>query len=420
MARITVIGTGYVGLITATCFADLGNTVTAVDIDESKVTRLKNREATIHEAGLDELLQRLTTIDFTTDTNTAVTGADFVFLCVPTPSADDGSVDLGYLQAASAQIRESLSPGTVVVNKSTVPVGSTRVVENILMRDDVHVVSNPEFLREGTAISDFMHPDRVVIGSDNREAAERVAGLYAPLNTETVITNPASAETIKYGANAFLATKISFANALANLCEEIGANVNDVLRGMGLDHRIGMAAMRPGPGWGGSCFPKDTLALLSIAEDVGYDFDLLIGAIAVNEYQSERIIEKTKRAVGGTLLGRRVAIWGLTFKAGTDDLRDSPSMKIAEILRERGAEIKAYDPTMPTNVPGIGVVEDPYLALDRAEALLVLTEWEDFANADLHKVKNLMRKPNIIDGRNIINAENARKEGFNYIGVGGV
>jgi UDPglucose 6-dehydrogenase len=423
MARIAVIGTGYVGLITAACFADLGNEVAAIDIDEKKIARLQNGEAIIHENGLEELLQKTTSnnkLQFSTNASDTIAGRDFVFLCVPTPSAEDGSVDLSFLQRASSGIADALSPGTVVVNKSTVPVGSTRVVENILQRGDVTVVSNPEFLREGTAITDFMHPDRVVIGGDNREACEKVATLYQGLNTEILITDPASAETIKYGANAFLATKISFANALANLCEEIGANVNDVIRGIGLDKRIGSSAMHPGPGWGGSCFPKDTSALLSMARDVGYDFVLLQGVIAVNDYQRERVIEKTKRVVGGTLLGRKIAVWGLTFKSGTDDLRESPAIAITKQLCERGAEVYAFDPTMPTSVDGITIVSDMYECTDRAEALLVLTEWNEFAEADLNKVKQLMRSPRIVDARNIVDAKQARNQGFTYVGIGGV
>jgi UDPglucose 6-dehydrogenase len=289
VSNLTVIGTGYVGLTTGACFAHLGHQVVCVDIDEQKVEQLSSGHVPIHEDGLELLVNEgLETgrLRFAVGAASSVSGADCVFLCVPTPQADDGSADLSYIEAAAMEISAHLDRGTVVVNKSTVPVGSTNLVEDALKRDDIPVVSNPEFLREGTAVSDFLHPDRVVVGSDDHDAAQRVAGLYLGVQAPILITDPASAETAKYASNAFLATKLSFVNAVAAVCEAVDANVADVLLAMGYDHRIGQTFLQPGPGWGGSCFPKDTKALIKIAEDRGYDFSLLRGVIEVNEDQT--------------------------------------------------------------------------------------------------------------------------------------
>jgi UDPglucose 6-dehydrogenase len=313
----------------------------------------------------------------------------------------------------------------VVVNKSTVPVGSARVVEEVLGRDDVVVVSNPEFMREGSAVHDFMHPDRIVIGSDDQAAAARVAGLFTALRAPVIVTDPASAETIKYASNAYLAAKVSFANAVANVCEAVGADVRDVLLGMGYDKRIGFEFLKPGPGFGGSCFPKDTKAMVRIAEDHGYDFDLLRGVIAVNEEQYERMAMKVERAVGGSMSGVVVAAWGLTFKARTDDLRDSPAIEVLQRLRERGAErVRAFDPgvrakgaTSP-QLEGIEVVDDPYAACEEADVLVVLTEWDDFRWLDLAKVAGVMKAPRIVDTRNLLEPAAVRRRGFTYDGLG--
>jgi UDPglucose 6-dehydrogenase len=310
MSRIAVIGTGYVGLSSGACFAHLGHKVTCVDVVQKKIDDLNNGILPIVETGLLDLVTEGVAADllsFTTDVAMAVTDADVVFLCVPTPEGEDGSADLSYIQTAARTLSPLLPSGAVVVNKSTVPVGSTKVVERELMRPDIAVVSNPEFLREGSAIHDFLHPDRIVVGSDNQEAAVRVAALYGKVGAPVVVTDPASAETIKYAANAFLATKISYVNAIAAICEGVGADVNDVVLGLGYDKRIGHEFLRPGPGWGGSCFPKDTKAMVKIAQDAGYDFGLLKGVITVNDQQYGRIVDKIRVAAGGSLKGKNIA-----------------------------------------------------------------------------------------------------------------
>jgi UDPglucose 6-dehydrogenase len=328
---IAVIGTGYVGLTTGACFSRLGHTVVCVDIDESKIARLRKGEIPIHEPGLEELVRdsvqagRLT---FTTDVEGAVSGAEFAYLCVPTPQGSDGSADLTYLIAAAEQIGPHLPAEAVVVNKSTVPVGSTRTVEQALGRSDLFVVSNPEFLREGSAVHDFLNPDRVVIGSDDQSAAIRVASLYIGVPAPLMVTDPASAETIKYASNAFLAMKLSYVNAIAALCEAVGADADAVMLGMGYDSRIGNKFLRPGPGWGGSCFPKDTKALHFLSSQAGYSFDLLDSVLDINAAQFDRVTAKITAAAGGSLDGVRVGVWGLTFKANTDDRRDSPAVEI--------------------------------------------------------------------------------------------
>ena len=347
--------------------------------------------------------------------------AEFVFLCVQTPQGDDGAADLTYIRQAATEIGPELAPECVVINKSTVPVGSTRVVEQALGRDDVFVVSNPEFLREGSAVHDCLNPDRIVIGSDDQAAAMRVAALFESLKAPLVITDPASAETIKYASNAFLATKVSFVNALANVCEAVGADVREVVLGMGYDKRIGFEFLKPGPGWGGSCFPKDTLAMVHIAEDAGYDFGLLRGVITVNDEQYLRMVAKVERAVGGSLTGCAVAVWGLTFKARTDDLRDSPAIEVIRQMQERGAKVRAYDPAADPASPtlsGIEVVADPYAACEGASVLVVLTEWDEFRWLDFAKVAGLMRTPRIVDTRNLLEPAAVRRRGFAYDGLG--
>ncbi|MDP8988345.1 MAG: nucleotide sugar dehydrogenase, partial [Actinomycetota bacterium] len=326
---------------------------------------------------------------------------------------------------AVEEIARALPPECIVINKSTVPVGSTRVVERALRRDDVVVVSNPEFLREGSAVHDCLHPERIVIGSDDQAAAMRVAELFERLRAPLVITDPASAETIKYASNAFLATKVSFVNALANVCEAVGADVREVVLGMGYDRRIGFEFLRPGPGWGGSCFPKDTRAMVRIAEDAGYDFDLLRGVIAVNDAQHDRMADKVEGMAGGSLDGTVVAAWGLTFKARTDDLRDSPAIEVIHRLRRRGARVRAYDPAVDHHaagaaprLQGIEVAGDPYAACEAADVLVVLTEWDEFRWADFDKVAAVMRQPRIVDTRNLLEAPALRRQGFAYTGLG--
>jgi UDPglucose 6-dehydrogenase len=420
-SSVAIIGTGYVGLTTGACLAHLGHDVVCADIDESKIERLSRGEIPILEDGLDDLVRegiRAERLRFVVGSAAAVGDREFVFLCVPTPQGEDGSADLSYIQAAAKEISPSLRTEAIVINKSTVPVGSTRVVERALERSDVFVVSNPEFLREGTAVHDFLHPDRVVIGSDDQAAAIRVAALYLGLAAPLMVTDPASAETIKYASNAFLASKISFVNAIAAVCEAVGADVNDVVLGMGYDRRIGQEFLRPGPGWGGSCFPKDSHAIVRIAEDAGYDFRLMRGVIEVNDQQFERVADKVQAAAGGSLDGVRIAAWGITFKARTDDTRDSPAIEIIHRLQARGALVTAYDPAIHQDIAGIDVVGDPYAACAGAEVLAILTEWDEFKWLDLDKVASEMAGARIVDARNLMDRTRIRQHGFEYQGIG--
>ena len=429
MSRIAVIGSGYVGLTAGACFAHVGHYVLCADIDEDKVARLSRGDVPILEAGLPEMVREGLAghrLKFVVGAASAAATCEFVYLCVPTPQGPDGAADLSYLRAAARDIGPVLAPESVVVNKSTVPVGSTRVVEEVLGRDDVAVVSNPEFLREGSAVHDFLHPDRIVIGSDSPEAATRVAELYRGIQAPVIVTDPSSAEMIKYASNAFLAAKVSYVNAVANVCEAVGADVRDVLLGMGYDKRIGFEFLRPGPGWGGSCFPKDVNALVRIASDAGYDFGLLKGVLQVNDEQFEIVSEKVTTLAGGSLEGVRVAVWGLTFKARTDDLRDSPALAVIARLREKGATIRAYDPAVhydgvratQAQLEGIDVCADAYAACEGAAVLVVLTEWDEFRRLDFAKVSGLLDAPRVVDARNLLDPAAMRRAGFTYTGVG--
>ncbi|MGH9213173.1 MAG: UDP-glucose dehydrogenase family protein [Acidimicrobiales bacterium] len=421
MAQIAVIGAGYVGLTTAACFAHLGHDVTCADIDEPRIAQLSRGEVPIVEAGLENLVREGLEggrLRFVLGAHLAANTAEFAYLCVPTPQADDGSADLSYIETAARQIGPVLPGEAVVVNKSTVPVGSTRAVERVLGREDVTVVSNPEFLREGSAVHDFLHPDRIVIGSEHQSAAARVAALYIGVTAPIIVTDPASAETIKYAANAFLATKISFVNAIAAVCEAVGADVKDVVFGMGYDKRIGHEFLRPGPGFGGSCFPKDTKALVHIAESSGYPFELLRGVIAVNDEQFHRVVTKVREMAGGSLDEVRVAAWGLTFKARTDDTRDSPALRVIELLRAQGAQVAAYDPAVKAPVDGVEPASDPYSVCEDASVLAVLTEWDEFRWVDFDKVANLMATPRVVDARNLLDRPALERRGFTYVGIG--
>jgi len=419
-STIAVIGTGYVGLTTGACFAHLGHRVICADIVADKIERLRRGDIPIHEARLEQIVREHLddgNLSFVLGSEDAVTEADFVYLCVPTPQSADGSADLSHLKAAASEISANLRPGAIVVNKSTVPVGSTLLVEQALGRSDVAVVSNPEFLREGTAVDDFLHPDRVVIGADDQAAASRVASLYAGVRAPIMVTDPASAEICKYASNAFLATKLSFTNAVAALCEAVGADVNDVLLGMGYDHRIGHEFLRPGPGWGGSCFPKDSQAIISIAEDAGYDFSLMRGVIAVNEQQFDRVVDKVESVVD--LAGITVAVLGIAFKANTDDTRQSPALEIMKRLVAKGARVKAYDPAVTSvDLDGIEVVADAYAACEGASAIVIATEWDEFKWLDLDKIAEVVSERNVIDARNLLDRGALRRRGFTYQGVG--
>lgn len=427
MSRVAVIGTGYVGLTTGACLAHLGHDVVCADIDEAKVALLQSGRIPIYEVGLEALVgEGLSAgrLRFMVGAAAAVDDREFVFLCVQTPQGADGSADLGFIEQASAEIGPELPTGAVVITKSTVPVGSARVVERALARPDVAVVSNPEFLREGQAVHDCLHPDRVVIGSDDQAAAAKVAGLYQGLNAPLMITDPATAETIKYACNAFLATKVSFVNAIANLCQAVGADVRDVVLGMGYDKRIGFEFLKPGPGWGGSCFPKDSRALVRIAEDAGYNFELMKGVIAVNDQQFQLLADRVAQLAGGSLTGVVVAVWGLTFKAGTDDLRSSPAISVVERLLAQGATVQAYDPTVSKALPdhfshlAVEVCDDPYGACAGAAVLAVLTEWDEFRWLDFDKVAGVMAAPVILDARNLLDPASVRRRGFTYQGLG--
>ena len=424
MSNIAVIGTGYVGLSSGACFAHLGHIVTCVDVVQEKIDNLNNTILPIFETGLADLVAegvaagRLT---FTTDVAGAVQDADIVFLCVPTPEGADGNADLSFIQTAARTLAPLLRSGAVVVNKSTVPVGSTKVVERELKRSDIAVVSNPEFLREGSAIQDFLHPDRIVVGSDNQEAAIRVGALYEKVGAPVVVTDPASAETIKYAANAFLATKISYVNAIAAICEGVGADINDVVLGLGYDKRIGHEFLRPGPGWGGSCFPKDTKAMVKIAQDAGYDFGLLKGVITVNDQQYDRIVGKIRAAAGGILTGKKIAAWGLTFKALTDDLRDSPAIDIVTRLLAAGASVSAFDPTVivtPKGLDAVNICASPLEACADADVIAVLTEWDDFRSVSPTDAARVVRTKQIVDARNLLDRSEWRQVGFDYQGIG--
>lgn len=421
MSRIAVIGTGYVGLTTGACFAHVGHEVICADIDADKVARLQRGEIPILEAGLDNLVREGIDggrLSFVLGAARAAADCEFAYLCVPTPQGVDGSADLSYIEAAAREIGPVLPSEAIVVNKSTVPVGSTRVVERALGRSDVAVVSNPEFLREGSAIHDFLHPDRIVIGAEDQAAAVRVSSLYLGITAPIIVTDPASAETIKYAANAFLATKISFINAVAAVCEAVGADIKDVALGMGYDSRIGHEFLRPGPGFGGSCFPKDSRAMMHIAEDAGYDFGLLRGVITVNAEQFERVTEKIVDLAGGSVDGKRIGAWGLTFKARTDDLRDSPSLEVLRRLVDRGALVRGCDPSMPGPIEGIEVVDDPYAAAEGAEVLAVLTEWDEFRWLDIDKVAGSMAARKVVDARNLLDRAAFVRRGFEYRGIG--
>jgi UDPglucose 6-dehydrogenase len=431
--RLGVVGTGYVGLTTGACFAHLGHSVVCGDIDQRKVDLLNQGHIPIVEAGLEQIVNDARSADrlsFVFGAEAAAADADIVFLCVPTPQGDDGSADLSYIEQAAHQIAPVLKPGAVVVNKSTVPVGSTIEVEQALQRPDVYVVSNPEFLREGTAVTDFLHPDRVVIGSADRGAAERVAELYAGIETQIHVTDPASAETIKYAANGFLAMKISFVNAVAAMCEAVGADVGAVVDGIGSDPRIGTQFLQPGPGWGGSCFPKDSRALVKIAEEHGYNFTMMRGVIDVNDEQLERMVHKIVRASHRSdhdLNGITVGALGLTFKAGTDDLRESPAMAIIGVLRAAGATVRAFDPTTVGELSphqsevlsGIELVDDPLDIADGADVMVLFTEWPEFAKLDLNGLAaRAGAGTTLVDTRNLLDPTLVRESGLNYDGVG--
>ncbi len=431
--HIAMIGTGYVGLVSGACFAEFGLDVTCVDRDADKIARLRAGEIPIYEPGLEDLVARNVEagrLRFTTDLGEAIDGAEAVFIAVGTPTRrGDGHADLTYVFDAAAEIAERLRHPTVVVTKSTVPVGTGRRLRAMLRARrpdlDIEVASNPEFLREGSAIDDFMRPDRVVCGVDSERAREVLARAYRPLNlieTPILFTDIETAELVKYATNAFLAMKVTFINELADLCEKVGADVQQVAKGMGLDRRIGRKFLHAGPGYGGSCFPKDTLALLRTAEEYDSPLRLVETTVQVNEARKRRMVKKIKDALGGSVEGRRIAVLGLTFKPNTDDMRESPSLVIVPALQAEGAEVRAYDPKgMPEArrlLPGVVFGEGPYQVLEGADALVLLTEWPEFRGLDLARARELMRGRVVVDLRNALDPVRATELGFAYTGVG--
>lgn len=421
MTRVAVIGAGYVGLTTAAWLAHLGHEVCCADVLAARVEGLSRGDVPFVEDGLEALVGDglvAGRLRFVLGAGAAVPGAELVLLCLPTPQRSDGDADMSFVLGVAAAIGPLLDAGSVVVNKSTAPVGSTRLVASALGRSDVEVVSNPEFLREGSALHDCAHPDRIVVGADDATAGARVAALFSAVDAPVMLTDPESAELVKYASNAFLATKLSFVNAMANLCESVGADIGDVVRGMGYDHRIGAEYFRPGPGWGGSCFPKDTSALVKMGEDAGYDFDLLRRVIEVNEEQRTRVVAKVTAMAGGSLAGAVVGAWGLTFKARTDDLRSSPAIAIIGRLAAEGAVVQAYDPTARGPLAGMVVCADPYAACQDASVLVVLTEWEEFCSVELAKAGEVMQRRCMVDARNLFEPSVVRAAGFRYDGIG--
>jgi UDPglucose 6-dehydrogenase len=431
MSQICVIGTGYVGLVTGVCFADLGNTVICLDIDLDRIEKLRKGIMPIFEPGLEEIVSRniqAKRLFFSTNYSEALNKADFAFIAVGTPSGVDGEADLQYVKNVTEKIAEITNHSIIIVNKSTVPVGTGDWVADIIRKTrvknqfDYSVVSNPEFLREGSAISDFMTPDRVVLGSENRSAAEKVAKLYQPLRCPVLITDLRTAEMIKYASNAFLATRISFINEIANICEELGADVREVANGMGLDKRIGRTFLDAGLGWGGSCFPKDVKALRHMAELNNTNPHLLKAVMEINQNQRRRVVFKIRQALGGNLQDKEIGVLGIAFKPNTDDIREAPALEIIHLLQNEGARVRAYDPQAMENaekqLKKVKLCQDPYQAVEGADALILVTEWNEFKQLDFQRIHKSMRHPILLDGRNQWDGNVLRKIGFKYFGIG--
>jgi len=429
MKRICVVGVGYVGLVTAACFADLGNYVVALDVNVKRIENLKKGIMPIYEPGLEELVERnvrANRLTFTNSYSEAMNGTEFAFIAVATPSGENGEADLQYVSSAARSIAETMTAPLIIINKSTVPVGTGDWTADIVKEHQPSpipfaVVSCPEFLREGTAISDFMQPHRTVLGSFDRAAAEKVAQLHLPLRAPIVITDLRTAEMIKYASNAFLATKISFINEIADICEALGADVKEVAAGMGYDKRIGPAFLDAGLGWGGSCFPKDVKALAFMAEEKGVEPRILNTVTHGNFERRRRVVKYVDKMVGG-LKGKTVGLLGLAFKPNTDDMREAPSIDIAHELSNSGAKVRAYDPVAVENartlLPSVELFDDPYAMAQDCHALMVITEWNEFKQLDLGRIRAAMKMPVLFDGRNIYNPEELRSLGFSYRGIG--
>lgn len=432
--KIAVVGTGYVGLVTGTCFAESGNSVTCVDIDTAKIERMREGHVPIYEPGLEELFRRNTKegrLNFTSDLVEAVKTAEIIFLALPTPPNEDGSADLSYILGVAKDLGPLLQDYTIVINKSTVPVGTAEKVHDAIAQNakaEYDVVSNPEFLREGRAIEDFMNPDRVVIGTQSEKAQKILKKLYEPFvqqSSSIYFMDERSSEMTKYAANAFLATKISFMNEMANLAELVGADIDDIRLGVGSDQRIGNKFLFPGIGYGGSCFPKDVSALGKTAHDSGYDFKILNAVTEVNNHQKQVLNRRITKYFGRNLTGKVFALWGLAFKPDTDDIREAPSLYLIEDLTKAGAKVVAYDPEAGDNMrqtfqdnPGVTIVDNQYDALKDADALVILTEWKVFREPDFGKIKEQLKTPLIFDGRNLYDLHEMKSEGFVYKSIG--
>jgi len=431
--NIAVVGTGYVGLVSGTCFAETGNQVTCVDIDENKVRRMQNGEVPIYEPGLDVLFERNKRqgrLIFTTDLASTIKDAEIIFLALPTPPDEDGSADLKYILGVADDLSKIITDYKVIVDKSTVPVGTAEKVHEILVKnlseDLFDVVSNPEFLREGVAVDDFLKPDRVVIGTSSDRARKVMKQLYEPFvrqGNPIYFMDERSAEMTKYAANSYLATRITFMNEIANLCEKVGANVDYVRKGMGSDSRIGKRFLFPGVGYGGSCFPKDVQALAKTAGDFEYDFRILKSVMSVNDRQKHRLTDKIKGYYGDDLKGKTIALWGLAFKPNTDDIREAPALYLIEDLLAAGAKVKAFDPEAMRNVSAryngqVSMAQDQYEALIGADALAIVTEWSVFRTPSFSAIKELLKEPVIFDGRNLYDVELMSDKGFRYESIG--
>lgn len=428
MRKICVAGTGHVGLVTGACFADLGNQVLCLDIDERKIDQLRRGSLPIYEPGLEEMVKRnlrAGRLNFSTSYGEAVRETDFVFIAVNTPSGLHGEPEMRYMRTAAESIARDLTKYTIIVNKSTVPIGTGDLVTSIIQRinpaAEFAVVSNPEFLREGSAVRDFMNPDRIVLGATDPAAAEEVASLHAAFNCPIIITDLRTAEMIKYASNAFLAARISFINELATICDEVGADIKEVAKGMGLDRRIGSAYLDAGLGYGGSCFPKDVQVLAYMATIHGCHPQLLRAVMEINRDQRRTVIQRL-REIFGSLEGLTVGILGLSFKPDTDDMREAASLEIIDLLRQEGANLKAYDPAAMAEaekiLPYVALCEDAYHVAEGSDALVVVTEWNEFKQLDMMRIRNLLRHPVLIDGRNIFEAKDMAELGFIYSGMG--
>ncbi len=419
--KIAIIGTGYVGLTTGACLSYLGNSVICMDSNKEKIAQLSQGHVSILEENLPELVNNGISsgrLRFTDSLADAVSLANYVFICLPTPQGENGEPDLSKLWEVSNKIKSLLSPRSIVIVKSTAPVGTAGRIAQLVDRHDISVAANPEFLREGTAIFDFLHPDRIVIGADSHAISTQIADLYQKINAPLLLVATKTAELIKYASNAFLATKISFANSISNLCESVGANAHEVLEGIGYDKRIGRSFLKPGPGWGGSCFPKDTLGLIQMSRKAGFNFELLEAVVKTNQIQLDLVVDRASLLLGGRISESNIAVWGLSFKAGTNDIRQSPALKVIDRLRSMGAHIAAYDPGTASGIPASDYRPDPLATCDGADLLMVLTEWPEFSRVPLSSVAKRMRAKRVLDARNMLDTNILRTMGFSYYSVG--